>query len=314
MYIKGKPIRFGYKIWSLCGEDGYPYKMNIYTGKNSSQRSDEPLGQRVVLNLLELVTNLSEPKYHDVYFDNFFSSAELLKLLSDQGFIATGTIRENRTDGATKLMISKKAMKKKTRGSYDYRCNGEIFVCKWHDNSIVNIASNHFTHEPVHRIKRRVRGQGIIEVTQPNIIQLYNKGMGGVVLMDRLLGSYRPMIRAKKWWWPLMSNLLNISIVSAWKFYCVLHLKDAKITHLEFRRNISLVLTKSSTIRNQSQGGRHADLPSKVRYDGQDHNLLPCAQGRCVVYQKNTRSKCSKCNLRLHYSKRSFCFRNYHKR
>ena len=66
MYIKSKPIRFGYKIWSLCGEDGYPYKMNMYTGKNSSQRSDEPLGQRVVLNLLELVTNLSEPKYHEV--------------------------------------------------------------------------------------------------------------------------------------------------------------------------------------------------------------------------------------------------------
>ena len=114
MYIKGKPIRFGYKIWSLCGEDGYPYKMNIYTGNNSSQRSDEPLGQRVVLNLLELVTNLSEPKYHEVYFDNYFSSAELLKLLSDQGFIATSTIRGNRTDGATQLMISKKAMKKKT--------------------------------------------------------------------------------------------------------------------------------------------------------------------------------------------------------
>ena len=75
--------------------------MNIYTGKNSSQRSNEPLGQRVVLNLLELVRNLSEPKYHEVCFDNYFSSAELLKLLSDQGFIANGTIRENRTDGAT---------------------------------------------------------------------------------------------------------------------------------------------------------------------------------------------------------------------
>ena len=112
-------------------------------------------------------------------------------------------------------MISKKGMKKKTRGSYDYRCNGEIFVCKWHDNSIVNIASNHFTHEPVHRIKRRVRGQGTIEVTQPNFIRLYNKGIGGVDLLDRLLGSYRPMIRAKKWWWSLMTNLLNISIVAA---------------------------------------------------------------------------------------------------
>ena len=60
--------------------------------------------------------------------------------------------------------------------------------------------------------------------------------------------------------------------------------------------------------------GRHADLPSEVQYDGQDHNPVPCAQGRCVVFQKNTRSKWSKCNLRLHYSKGSSCFRNYHKR
>ena len=30
MFIKEKPIRFGYKIWCLCGSDGYPYHMQIY--------------------------------------------------------------------------------------------------------------------------------------------------------------------------------------------------------------------------------------------------------------------------------------------
>ena len=39
----GKPIRFGYKIWSLCGEDGYPYHLKIYTGKEPGQQPD-PLG------------------------------------------------------------------------------------------------------------------------------------------------------------------------------------------------------------------------------------------------------------------------------
>ena len=28
-----KWIWFGYKLWCLCGPDGYPYKLNIYTGK-----------------------------------------------------------------------------------------------------------------------------------------------------------------------------------------------------------------------------------------------------------------------------------------
>ncbi|KRZ09274.1 PiggyBac transposable element-derived protein 3 [Trichinella zimbabwensis] len=31
MFIRGTPIRFGYKIWMLCGNDGYPCHMSIYS-------------------------------------------------------------------------------------------------------------------------------------------------------------------------------------------------------------------------------------------------------------------------------------------
>ena len=41
-------------------------------------------------------------------------------------------------------------------------------------------------------------------------------GMGGVDVIDRLLGSYRPIIRDKKWYWPLIINAINISVVAAW--------------------------------------------------------------------------------------------------
>ena len=33
-YIKSKPIKFGHKIWSLCGNDGYSYHLDIYCGKS----------------------------------------------------------------------------------------------------------------------------------------------------------------------------------------------------------------------------------------------------------------------------------------
>ena len=42
MFIRGKPIRFGYKIWCLCGENDYSYHLSIYTGK--SDNSVAPLG------------------------------------------------------------------------------------------------------------------------------------------------------------------------------------------------------------------------------------------------------------------------------
>ena len=76
-----------------------------------SQPTDEPLDQQVVLDLLEVVSRSSEPKYHEIYFDNFFTSTRLLQLLSEKGYITVGTIRENRTNGASKSMISNQVMK-----------------------------------------------------------------------------------------------------------------------------------------------------------------------------------------------------------
>ena len=31
-YIKGKPVKSGYKLWMLCSSDGYPYNFEIYCG------------------------------------------------------------------------------------------------------------------------------------------------------------------------------------------------------------------------------------------------------------------------------------------
>ena len=100
---------------------------------------------------------------------------KLLDKLSSVGFAAIGTVRENRIDVASSFMISSEDIKEKSRGTYDYRCNGDLYVCKRNDNSIVDIASNFLTHEPVFWAKRRVRGQGTVEVSQPNVIQAYNK-------------------------------------------------------------------------------------------------------------------------------------------
>ena len=133
--------------------------------------------------------------------------------------------------------------------------------------------------------------------------------------MDRLPGSYRPMIQAKMWWWSLMTNLLSTSIVAAWKFYCTLYEKDGKkISHLDLRSDIVLVLMKSSSSRRQTQRSRHADLPTEIRYDGQNHKPVPCTHGKCIVCSKNTRSKCGKCNIRLHYTRGSNCFIYFHKK
>ena len=48
-------------------------------------------------------------------------------------------------------------------------------------------------------------------VDQLKVVSEYNKGMGGMDLLDMMLESYQPNLRSNKWWWPLFSNALNIT-------------------------------------------------------------------------------------------------------
>ena len=50
----------------------------------------------------------------EVFFDNWFSSLSLIKVLKDQGTKATGTVRADRLEN---LKINKKDVKKQERGT-----------------------------------------------------------------------------------------------------------------------------------------------------------------------------------------------------
>ena len=105
--------------------------------------------------------------------------------------------------------------------------------------------------------------------------------MGGVDVMDRLLGSYQPTIHGKKWYWLLIINAINILYSTT--------VQKKLMTHLEFRREITICLLKMAMPpRCQIGGGRIPDLLNDIRFDGVGHLKLKTTQGRCKVCQKNT--------------------------
>ena len=146
----------------------------MYTGK--LEEYEGWLGAHVINKLLAALSECTDIRKHHIYFDNFFASVDTLSRLSERNIHATGTVRENRLSGAKQALVSSKEMKKRERGTYDKVCNGIVFVCKWHDNSIVNIASNTLMDEPVHTVRQKVKG-GEKHVPQPHIVQCYNKGV-----------------------------------------------------------------------------------------------------------------------------------------
>ena len=195
---------------------------------------------------------------------------------------------------------------------FPLRTDGIVYITKWNDNSVVNVASNCLTHEPVRQVRRRVKNQPNQEVSQPNLIRDYNQGMGGVDLMDRLLASYRPTIRGKKWYWPLFINALNVSVVAAWRVHC--KVADEPLSHLDFRREIAVCLLKTAPSKAKHPGGHTAHQPQDVRYDGVGHTAESTKQGRCKECQKNCRYICIKCKVRLHFDHGKDCFRRYHEK
>ena len=64
-FIRGKPIKFGYKIWILTSNTGLPYGVAIYLGKENGGDSDKPLRYCILTSSLFPCGN---PSDHHVFF------------------------------------------------------------------------------------------------------------------------------------------------------------------------------------------------------------------------------------------------------
>lgn len=149
--IRGKSVRFGFKLWYIASAGRYMYQFDPYAG--ASQKFNENLGldERVVTNLLKVV---HEPENHIIFFNNFFTSHYLLTLLSEIKFFAAGTVRENQV--ASCPPQATKALAKQPKGNFDYRFDGnnKVFAIRWHDNSVVTVVTNFGTLETIMNAKR----------------------------------------------------------------------------------------------------------------------------------------------------------------
>ena len=305
-FIRGKPIRFGYKLWVLASSTGLPYHVEIYEGK-SPNAEDVPLGERVVKTALKTCDN---PVNHSVFFDNFFSSYKLLVDLDVKGFRATGTMRNNRIGKCPLADVSD--MKKRERGSYDFRSASNLEIVRWNDNSVVTIGSNAYGVEPVGNAKRWIRGKRRGNITEPAVIAAYNRGMGGVDLLDRALSDLRPVIRGKKWYWPLIINAINIAFVYSWRIYRII--SGEVFSQKDFRRRVvSIMIRRSASqiLDVRSRPARAFKVADEIRLDGIGHYSSPASVRRCAICKKNCRNSCGKCSQSLHVNT---CFQLFHEK
>lgn len=120
-YIHGKPIRYGYILWTGTTRLGYVLWCDPYQGASPEKTSTLGVGA-AVLNYASLLEKRCPDSSFHLYFDNYFTSVPLLEELSKRKLFGTGTVRENRLPGKSLLDNKVKII------------DSNVIAVKWNDN------------------------------------------------------------------------------------------------------------------------------------------------------------------------------------
>jgi len=225
-FNRGKPLRFGYKVWIMASDTGELLACQPYGGA-ATHIEDYGLGQgpNVVLGLVEEYGPLPGTK---VYVDNLFTSMDLLDAMGDKQLGLTGTLCLNRLHGIP--LPTKKESSKLKRGEHRSVNSMDSTVVLWLDNKPVYMASNVDQEEPVGMCQRYNRKERrYVGVPQPAINSEYNKAMGGVDLLDNSIKNYAISTRVRKWYWAIYTWFLNVCMVQAWRLFRAFHKEKSKL-------------------------------------------------------------------------------------
>ena len=215
-YIKNKPHKWGYKVFSRAGASGIVYSFELYQGKQTEIGSN-PEGLGISGSI---VTHLCTPLVGTgakIFFDNWFTSPDLISALKSRGLNSVGTVRKTRINGCP--LKSEKELKVKGRGAVDSAVEKErnIVAVKWLDNKEVTLLSSYAAIEPLDEVKRfDSKEKKHVAIPRPAIVREYNKFMGGVDLCDMLLELYRIDIPMKKWYFRILFYCIDLTVCNCW--------------------------------------------------------------------------------------------------
>ena len=143
--------------------------LNVYTGASGGRET--ALGEKVVLKLSDSIKG----RHHQLFFDNYFTSVNLLSTLLANGTYACGTIRTNRKQYPAEIS---EEVKKLSRGQFVFRQSGNLVATAWKDNKVVNMASTLARPDDHTTVDRRQKDGTRRAVQCPLCVALYNRFMG----------------------------------------------------------------------------------------------------------------------------------------
>ncbi|XP_032589372.2 piggyBac transposable element-derived protein 3-like [Drosophila mojavensis] len=307
-YMPNKPYKWGIKLFVLCDSYGYAYRFEIYSGAGDNivlpGHPDLGASANIVVRLTKTVQSF---KHHIVYFDNFYTSLPLMVYLRAKGIYSLGTVRANRIPNCK--LPDDTIINKKPRGfstefvgtSYGV----EVSNVLWKDNKAVRLLSTYVGVKPfateslsertlkIDRYDRKKKQH--IEIDCPQIIREYNSHMGGVDLMDGLMGRYHIKAKTKDAATRIFYHCIDMAATNAYILYRRIQKQNAisdKLMELpDFRELIAEGLV---AFRNKAHAGRPVSTVSL-----QDQMQSPSLRTDRSPFSQSPRARPSQLELKL---------------
>ena len=313
-YMPNKPTKYGIKVWQLSvARNGYCSNFSVYLGKPTGGERENNLGKKVVLEMSkDLVGN-----HNHVYFDNFFTSTELLEELLAKGLYGCGTIRSNRKGLPDELRPKTKNNKNKNLaktiknvlkkpGDSVVLQNGSITALAWLEKKsrkpVLIACTNSSPDSPQEVVPRKQKDGSRIDVPCPLPVKDYNGSMNGVDRTDQMRTEYVTTRMSKRWWLYIFYFLVDLAIANAFALFRESYNhaiktktgKDKERTMLEFR----MALVKQLVQNYRRVGKRRSQDPDRVglHWPMKTPTKRKCRNCTANSVRRESRLKCKQCS------------------
>ena len=203
-YMPNKPNKFGIKFW-LASDVKSKYVVNAfpYLGKDAVRLS-VPLGEFVVLKLMEPYIGCGRT----MTTDNFFTSLSLARKLITKRTSLVGTIRQNKRE-LPKLAKSKKNNMPRFSTIVYKTENCTLTIYKSKPNKKVLLLSSKHKSVKIEKDSKRL----------PETVVFYNNTKFGVDMTDQMARKYTVKAGSRRWPLQVFYNILDLAGINAWILY-----------------------------------------------------------------------------------------------
>jgi hypothetical protein len=196
-YMKGKPVKFGIKVWALASSQSrYVSNLIVYLGAGDVREEDELVGADAVL----MVVRGLEGRGHVIVIDNFLTSVKLFMTLYERGFYATGTVKKG-SKGFPSSLAGFPKQYCPPRGTLIVKMHRSRKICAvvWIDSKPVWLLSTALDpNDPTCVAPRWVKRDRVEFPTSPILLQ-YQSNMRGIDVVDQYRQYYTAIFQSHKW-------------------------------------------------------------------------------------------------------------------